>query len=396
MTATLRADGKAALLSPFRLGKVGLRNRVAVASMTRVSATADGLATSRMAKYYRAFAEGGFGLVITEGIYTDKAFAQGYLHQPGLTDDAQVVAWRRVVEEVQVSGGKIVAQLMHAGALSQGNPHRTGTVGPSAILPKGAQMAHFRGAGPYRMPDEIAVEVIAEAVTGFAAAAVRAQEAGFDGVEVHGANGYLLDQFLTEGVNRRTDAYGGPASARVRLMAETVRAVRAAVEPGFLVGVRVSQAKVNDYAHSWAGREDDARIIFAALAVGGADYIHTTEYEAWRPAFPAFKEGGSNLAALARRHGGLPVIANGALHDPARAMAMLEAGEADVIALARGALANTDWLERVREGQAVLEFDRGSLAPVADLANADARRAAEVLAGGGNAGRVQEATGAQR
>lgn len=250
---TFPADGAAALLSPFRLGTVDLRNRVAVAPMTRVSATASGLATNRMAEYYHAFAKGGFGLVIIEGIYTDKAFAQGYLHQPGLTGDAQEAAWRRVIEEVHSAGSKIVAQLMHAGALSQGSPYRAGTGGPSAVLPKGGQMPNYPGAGPYRMPGAMTLAEVGEAVAGFAAAAVRAQEAGFDGVEVHGANGYLLDQFLTEGISRRTDAYGGPVAARVRLMAETVRAVRAAVGPDVLVGVRVSQAKVNNYAHSWAG-----------------------------------------------------------------------------------------------------------------------------------------------
>ena len=143
MTATQSAGGVAALLSPFRLGTLILRNRVAVASMTRVSATAGGLATGRMAEYYRAFAEGGFGLVITEGIYTDKGFAQGYLHQPGLADDAQEAAWRRVVAEVHAGGSKIVAQLMHAGALSQGNMHLAGTVGPSAVLPKGVQIGEL-------------------------------------------------------------------------------------------------------------------------------------------------------------------------------------------------------------------------------------------------------------
>lgn len=381
---TSPADGKAAMLSPFRLGTVDLCNRVAVASMTRVSATADGLATGRMAEYYRAFAEGGFGLVITEGIYTDKAFAQGYLHQPGLTDDTQAAAWRHVTGQVHAAGGKIVAQLMHAGALSQGNPHRTGTVGPSADLPKGTQMAHFRGSGPYRLPTGMGLRGIAEAVGGFADAAVRAQAAGFDGVELHGANGYLLDQFLTEGVNRREDTYGGPTLARVRLAAETLAAVRAAVGPSFLVGVRVSQTKVNDHAHSWIGREDDARVIFSTLGAGGADYIHTTEHKAWRP---AFADGGRSLAALAKAHAGRPVIANGGLHDPARAAAMLESGEADMIALARGALANTDWPERVREGRAVLEFDRESLSPLADLANADARRVAEAVTEGRSAGK---------
>jgi 2,4-dienoyl-CoA reductase-like NADH-dependent reductase (Old Yellow Enzyme family) len=388
--------GGTAMLSPFRLGTVDLRNRVAVASMTRVSATADGLATGRMADYYRAFAEGGFGLVITEGVYTDKAFAQGYLHQPGLTDNAQAAAWRRVTGQVHAAGGKIVAQLMHAGALSQGNPHRTGTVGPSAVLPMGAQMAGFRGSGPYRLPTEMGPRGIAQAVDGFAAAAIKAQAAGFDGVEVHGANGYLLDQFLTEGVNRREDAYGGPTLARARLMAETLAAVRAVAGPSFLVGVWVSQTKVNDHVHSWAGREDDARVIFSTLGAGGADYIHTTEHEAWRQAFAG---GGRSLAALAKAHAGLPVIANGALHDPARATAMLRSGEADMVALARGALANTDWPERVRDGRAILEFDRESLSPLADLASSDARtdarRAAEAATERKAAGRAQEVAQAQ-
>ena len=271
MTATLGTGKEPALLSAFRLGMLALRNRIAVASMTRVSATASGLATGRMAEYYRAFAEGDFGLVITEGIYTDKAFAQGYLHQPGLADDAQETAWRRVVEGVHAGGSKVIAQLMHAGALSQGNTNHDGTVGPSAILPKGAQMANFRGSGPYRMPEEISPGDIAWAVGGFAAAAARARGAGFDGVEVHGANGYLLDQFLTEGVNLRTDAYGGSATARVRLMAETVSAVRAAVGPEILVGVRVSQTKVNDHTHGWLGRVDKARTVFQALAASGPD-----------------------------------------------------------------------------------------------------------------------------
>ncbi len=364
------ADGAAAMLAPFRLGTVDLRNHVAVAPMTRVSATANGLATRRMAEYYRAFARGGFGLVITEGIYTDQAFAQGYLHQPGLTDAAQEAAWGHVVKEVHSAGGKIVAQLMHAGALSQGNPHRAGTAGPSAVLPKGEQMVNYRGGGPYRMPGAMTQVEIAEAVAGFAATAIRAREAGFDGAEVHGANGYLLDQFLTEGINLRTDAYGGPAPARARLMAETVRAVRAAVGPDFLIGLRVSQAKVNDYAHKWAGREEDARAFFEALAASGPDYIHTTEHEAWRP---AFGEDGLSLGALAKRHSGLPVIANGSLHDPARAAAMLDSGEADMIALGRGALANSNWPDRVRGNQPVREFDGVILSPLADLANADAR-----------------------
>ena len=362
----------ARLFTPFNLARLELPNRLAVAPMTRVSATDGGHATPRMGEYYTGFAEGGFGLLVTEGIYTDKAYSQGYLHQPGLADDAQLGAWRAVVARVHAAGGKIIAQLMHAGALSQGNPHRKLSAGPSVLTPKGTQLAIYRGSGPYRTPFAMAQADIDEAVAGFAAAAERAQAAGFDGVEVHGANGYLLDQFLTVGVNARLDAYGGPLQSRAKLVLQTLHAVRAATGPGFVVGVRISQGKVNDFEHRWAGAEDDARIVFGLLATK-VDYIHTTEFEAWRP---ACSDEGLSLAALAKLHSRLPVIANGSLHDPVRAAAILTSGDADIVALGRGALAADDWPHQVREGRTPPPFDKASLQPVADLATFDGWRAA--------------------
>src|SRR5690606_26798647 len=135
--------------SPMKLGRLALRNRFAVAPMTRVSATAEGVPTQRMADYYASFADGGFGLVITEGLYTDKAFSQGYLFQPGLTDPTQEDGWRPIVQRVRSQGALMIAQLMHAGALSQGNPYRGDTRGPSAVRPQGRQMAFYRGFGDY-------------------------------------------------------------------------------------------------------------------------------------------------------------------------------------------------------------------------------------------------------
>lgn len=361
----------AALFSPFELAGLSLANRAVVAPMTRASATHDGHATGQMRDYYSAFAAGGFGLVITEGIYTDRAYSQGYLHQPGIIDIDQEKAWRGVADGVHANGGKIIAQLMHAGALSQGNPHHALSVGPSAVTPKGAQLTIYRGEGPYQTPFAMTQADIDSAVRGFAKAAEHAQAAGFDGVEVHGANGYLLDQFLTEGVNLRTDSYGGPIAARAKLLLQVLRAVRSSVRHGFVVGVRISQGKVNDFEHRWAGREEDAQALFSMLAPH-ADYIHTTEYEAWRP---ACSPEGHNLAALAKKYSGLPVIANGGLHDPKRAAELL-AGGADLIALGRGALASADWPARVQAGSAPPEFDGNMLLPIADLASADAWRAA--------------------
>lgn len=358
------------LLDAVTLGPLRLANRLAVAPMTRVSATADGRATARMTDYYAEFAAGGFGLVITEGIYTDNAYAQGYLFQPGLADDTHGEAWRPVVERVHAAGGRIVAQLMHAGAISQGNPRRAVPKGPSAVQPKGMQMSFYRGNGAYRLPAALSPVEIEEVLTGFACAAVRAKEAGFDGVEIHGANGYLLDQFLTEYTNQRNDGYGGSLERRLRLGVETIHAVRQAVGPGFAVGYRVSQGKVNDFTHKWRGGESEAAAIFETLSAAPLDYLHTTEFEAWRPAFG----DGHSLAALARRHGTVPVIANGSLHAPAEAVGMIEREEADLISLGRGALTHADWPRRVRAGQALDVFDPALLSPLADLANADRLR----------------------
>jgi 2,4-dienoyl-CoA reductase-like NADH-dependent reductase (Old Yellow Enzyme family) len=214
------------------------------------------------------------------------------------------------------------------------------------------------------------VRDIDEAVAGFAQAAAHAREAGFDGVEIHGANGYLLDQLLSEGINLRDDGYGGGIEGRLRLITEVVDAVRAAVGRAGIVGVRLSQAKVNDVAHRWRG-EDEAAAIFRTLGGLTVDYLHVTEYEAWRPAFGT----GPSLAALAKRHGGKPVIANGGLHDPRQAADMIGRGEADAVSLGRGALAQADWPRRVWNGTPLAAFDPGILHPLADLENADRWRA---------------------
>lgn len=148
-TDTHCANKRDVLFEGLAIGRMALRNRLAVAPMTRVSATDGGCATERMARYYEAFAEGGFGLVITEGVYTDKAYSQGYHQQPGLSDDVQRDAWATVADGVHKGGACIVAQLMHAGALSQGNPYRSDSAGPSAVRPKGQQLAFYRGKGDY-------------------------------------------------------------------------------------------------------------------------------------------------------------------------------------------------------------------------------------------------------
>lgn len=355
------------LFETVALGSTTLDNRIGVAPMTRTSATEEGLATDQMVSYYTSFARGGFGLIITEGIYPDDKHSQGYFNQPGIVSEEQIQAWKKVVDSVHQAGAKIFAQLMHAGALSQGNRFMKETIAPSAVEPKGEQLEFYGGKGPFPTPREATKEDITNVINGFVMAAKHAKSAGFDGVEIHGANGYILDQFLTDYTNQRTDEYGGSTENRVRLLVEVSKAVREAVGSGFTVGIRISQGKVNDYAHKWAGKEKDAEIIFGQLGQAGLDFIHVTEYEAWQPAFPegegtsatdsAFGDGGATLAALAKKYGGIPVMANGHLEDPAKAAEVIDKGEADVITLGKGALANHDWVNKVKNGEPLAEFE---------------------------------------
>ncbi len=140
------------LFKTLTLGNMKLDNRVGVAPMTRTSATSEGLATDQMVSYYTSFANGGFGLIITEGIYPDDKYSQGYLNQPGIVYKEQIQAWRKVVDSVHQAGSKIFAQLMHAGALSQGNRFVNEAIAPSAVPPKGEQMEIYGGKGLFRLP----------------------------------------------------------------------------------------------------------------------------------------------------------------------------------------------------------------------------------------------------
>lgn len=362
-------------LTSVRLGGLKLDNRFAVAPMTRVSATADGAPTDAMAGYYAEFARGGFGLVITEGAYTDTTHSQGYLNQPGLATDAHAAGWRPVTDAVHAAGVPIVAQLMHAGALSQGNSHGVETIAPSAVAPRGAMLEEYGGAGTWPTPREMSAADIDAAIAGFVDAAVRARAAGFDGVEIHAANGYLLDQFLTTYTNHRTDEYGGTVAHRIRLAAQISAAVRTAVGADFLVGVRLSQTKVNDFEYRWPGGAQDAEVIFTALAATGIDYLHIAS-EGRDFIDGARLDDGRTITALARQVTGLPVIANGGMHDTTQAADVLDGGHADVLSIGRGALANPDLPQRVSSGAPLERFDHGMLSPMATIVNAAAWTAA--------------------
>ncbi|BBY20300.1 oxidoreductase [Mycobacterium stomatepiae] len=212
-------------------------------------------------------------------------------------------------------------------------------------------------------------EQIGQVRAGFVNAARMARDAGFDGVEIHGANGYLIDEFLTDYLNIRTDDYGGSVANRARFAAEVCHDVAEAVGTDMATGIRISQGKVSDNRHKWIGGEDDAAVIFGALGETGIDYIHTTEY---RAVAPAFGDTGKTLAELAKQYSGLAIIVNGHLDDPRDAAAVINSGTADIVTLAKAALANRDWPRRVQTGQPLTPDAPAELfAPIADIKDSE-------------------------
>ena len=354
------------LWEPITIGGQALTNRVALAPMTRISAEEDGRPNDRMRRYYRSFARGGFGLLITEGTYPDLEHSQGYLHQPGLATDEHVHAWAPIVADVHEHGAKMFSQLMHAGAQSQGNRYVDGTVGPSQVAPLGPQLEFYRGSGPFPAPRPLDHTELRTIRRNFAAAAERAAAAGFDGVEIHGANGYLLDNFLTEYMNQRDDQYGGTTANRVRLLVETCDEVLQRVGGDIAVGIRISQSKVSDIHHRWGHASEDAATVFTALGQTGIDFVHTTEHRALAPAFP--DESPTSLAQFAQNHSGLIVIVNGQLDAPEDAEEVLRSGAGDIVALGKAALADRNWPTVVRRGgQPERDLRSDVLAPLADV-----------------------------
>lgn len=364
------------IFEPFRLGPLELPNRAVVAPMTRISASSDGVPTAQMAQHYARFAEGGFGLIVTEGTYTDLAQSQGYRDQPGIVTQAHVEGWRQVVDAVHRAGGRIMLQLMHAGALVQDNHYSDETVAPSAIQPAGEMAARYYGDSPFQMPRALTVDEISAIVASFETAAANAMAAGFDGVEIHGANGYLPVQFLTPETNSRTDEYGGSLENRLRFHRQIMAAIVRGVGARGLAGMRLSQSRSADFAYKWHGGLEEAKTIFAGMVAEGADFLHISTHQGLGEEFGS----GHTLAGLARQYSGLPVIACGKLEDPAGADALLAAGEADLFAMARGAIGDPYWPRKVAAGETPVAFDPGAITPFATLDQTDAWRAANGIA----------------
>ncbi|MEA2602687.1 MAG: N-ethylmaleimide reductase [Acidobacteriota bacterium] len=330
-----------ALLTPFQLGSYTLRNRAVMAPMTRNRA-GEGLAPTPIAATYYA-QRASAGLIITEGSQVSPQ-GVGYPNTPGIHSEAQVAGWQKVTAAVHERGGRIFLQLWHVGRISHPSLQPEGAlpVAPSAIAAEG-MVYTYSGPQPFVAPRALELAEIPGVVEQFAHGARQALEAGFDGVEIHGANGYLVDQFLRDGTNHRTDAYGGPMENRVRFLVEVVEAV-AGVWGADRVGVRFSPTGT---FNSMSDSDPVATFGHAAQALDrfGLAYLHVVEPFSGRFAVP-----GAPAVAKAMRerfHGAF--ILNGGF-DLAAADAAIASGQADLVSFGQLFLANPDLPERFAEG----------------------------------------------
>jgi len=330
------------LFQPYTLGDLTLRNRVVMAPMTRNRANSDNVPTPIMAGYYAQRA--GVGLIVTEGT-SPSPDGLGYPRIPGLFNAAQVEGWRAVTDAVHAAGGRIFVQLMHTGRVSAAAnlPEGARVVGPSPEPLGESVYTDAAGMQPAAPPHPLTAQEIAGVVEEYAASARLAMEAGFDGVELHGANGYLIEQFLNANVNLRDDGYGGSGAARNRFALEVARATAEAIG-GSRVGIRLSPYGVFNQTGPFEGIDEQYVELARGLGALGLVYLHLVDHSSMgAPEVP-----GGFVASLREAFGGT-FIASGGL-DRERAEALLAAGAADLCAFGRPVLANPDFVERIQKG----------------------------------------------
>ena len=344
------ARGAPTLFTPANFGPLKLRNRVVMAPLTRSRAGPGNVPTQLNALYYAQRASA--GLIISEATQIAPE-GQGYISTPGIHSAEQIAGWTCVTQAVRIAGGHIVCQLWHVGRISHASfqPGGRAPVAPSAIKPNG-QAFTAKGFEPIPTPRALETAEIPAIVAQYAQAARNAMAAGFDGVEVHGANGYLIDQFLRDQTNRRTDRYGGSIENRSRFLLEVVDAVSAAVGAE-RTGVRISpQNGQNDIADS------DPQTLFNYVAeqLSGKDlaYLHTIEGDTSGAAVPPF-----DYQKLKDLFGGMVIANNG--FDKPRANEAIAAGRADLIAFGKPYIANPDLVIRLFLDAPLMPVNRDTL-----------------------------------
>ncbi|GGW13330.1 oxidoreductase [Streptomyces capoamus] len=344
------------LLRPFSLGGLALPNRVVMAPMTR-EFSPGGVPGDDVAQYYARRAAAGVGLIITEGTYVGHDSAGNSARVPHFYGDEALGGWSAVAEAVHQAGGRIMPQLWHVGMdRTVGNPPVPDAprIGPSGVALDGTKLGR-----------EMTQADIDNVVAAYASAATAAEALGFDGVEIHGGHGYLIDQFLWPHTNRRTDAYGADVAGRTRFAAEVVAACREAVSGDFPISFRFSQWKVNHYQARIAETPQELETMLGLLADAGTDAFHCSTR---RFNLPEFEGSDLNLAGWAKKLSGKPAVTVGSVGlsneflqvfqgeqatvtGIGELLDRMERDEFDLVAVGRPLLGDPEWLEKVLAGR---------------------------------------------
>ncbi|MCL6459883.1 MAG: NADH:flavin oxidoreductase [Gorillibacterium sp.] len=346
-----------ALFKPFTSEKLSLANRIVMAPMTR-SFSPDGVPGPNVAAYYRRRAENNVGLIITEGTMINDLAATGNPNVPNFHGEAALNGWALVVAEVHAAGGKIVPQIWHVGT-----DRKIGNLPNPEELPIGPSGLDMSTLAKVNEPmSESRIESVIKA---YAQAAADAKHLGFDGVEIHGAHGYLIDQFFWNKTNERTDRYGGDLVKRTRFAVEVIEACRLAVGPDFPIILRISQWKPSEYTAKLAQNPEELAQFLAPLVAAGVDVFHCSTRRFWEPEF----EGSDlNFAGWVKKLTGKPTITVGSIGldneftssfsgqqaDTANIDTLiekLEQGEFDLVAVGRALLVDPAWSIKIRDGR---------------------------------------------
>ncbi len=346
------------LFQPFTLRNLQLQNRIVMAPMTR-NFSPGNVPGEAVVEYYRRRAAGGVGLIFTEGTCIDHIAANGYPDVPYFHGEERLAGWKKVAAAVHAEGGKIAPQLWHCGGMRK-----------SGVMPEG-DVPGYTPSG-MNVPGKVNRHImtrqdIDDVVAAFARGAADAKALGFDAVEIHGAHGYLVDQFFWEGTNQRDDAYGGSLENRSRFALEIITAVRAAVGPEFPVSLRWSQWKQQDYSARLVNTPEEMERLLLPLSEAGVDIFHCSTRRFWESEF----EGSDlNLAGWCKKITGKPSITVGSVGlnadfiprpgeftpneaEPAsldEVIRRLNADEFDLVAVGRALIANPEWARLVEEG----------------------------------------------
>ena len=361
------------LFQPFQIKNLSLKNRIVMAPMTR-SFSPKGVPGGNVAAYYRRRAEADVGLILSEGTVIGRPASKNMEGIPDFHGANALSGWEQVINDVHAAGGKMGPQIWHVGAVASGMTDWVpdGTIeSPSGLVapetPRGEAMSE---------------KDIADTIAAYAASAAEAKRLGFDMLELHGAHGYLIDQFFWNGTNKRDDRYGGATlPERARFAVEVIKAVRAAVGPEFVIALRVSQWKQQDYKTRLAETPDAMEAWLGPLVAAGADILHCSQRRFWEPEFPELDgDEGLNFAGWAKKLTGAATISVGSVGLDSDMMAAftgkgskpaglegllrrMERKEFDLIAVGRALLGDPRWAAKVKagDGAALGDFDPASM-----------------------------------